>query len=438
MYNIKDYGSAEGSLATKAIQSAVDAAYENGGGTVFIPEGEFICGTVVLRDNIHIVFENGSVLLGSDNMDDFLPREENPANDIYQDKSHSYFQHSLFYADGCKNISFSGLGKIDMRSVWEPDGSWQRAVKIFALKNCTDVVIKDLVLRNATDLAVYFAGCENVTVTGLNIFTHIDGISPDSCKNVVISDCIINSGDDGIVPKSSFTLGRFAAMENLTISNCIISSRCNAIKFGTESNTAFLNVSITGCTIYNTRFSGITLQAVDGATVNGFSVSGITMKNVGNPIMLMVLDRSRAPEGTPIGEIKNVSLSGITVTGPYEPWEAPTWNYKSHMEDDKVQCPVPAPVIIAGQPDSIIKNVSMSDIIFSMPGGGTKEDRDIKLPEVRDGYPESIRFGYKTPCFGMIAKDVDNLRLYNVDFSTEKEDARDEAVFVNVTRYKRI
>lgn len=80
----------------------------------------------------------------------------------------------------------------------------------------------------------------------------------------------------------------------------------------------------------------------------------------------------------------------------------------------------------------------MSDIIFSMPGGGTKEDRDIKLPEVRDGYPESIRFGYKTPCFGMIAKDVDNLRLYNVDFSTEKEDARDEAVFVNVTRYKRI
>ena len=298
-------------------------------------------------------------------MDDFLPREENPANDVYQDKSHSYFQHSLFYADGCKNISFSGLGKIDMRSVWEPDGSWQRAVKIFALKNCTDVVIKDLVLRNATDLAVYFAGCENVTVTGLNIFTHIDGISPDSCKNVVISDCIINSGDDGIVPKSSFTLGRFAAMENLTISNCIISSRCNAIKFGTESNTAFLNVTITGCTIYNTRFSGITLQAVDGATVNGFSVSGITMKNVGNPIMLMVLDRSRAPEGTPIGEIKNVSLSGITVTGPYEPWEAPTWNYKSHMEDDKVQCPVPAPVIMEMEASNEINLLTMTQEDFS-------------------------------------------------------------------------
>lgn len=107
---------------------------KTGGGTVFIPEGEFICGTVVLRDNIHIVFENGSVLLGSDNMDDFLPREENPANDVYQDKSHSYFQHSLFYADGCKNISFSGLGKIDMRSVWVHDGSAACLLKIFALK----------------------------------------------------------------------------------------------------------------------------------------------------------------------------------------------------------------------------------------------------------------------------------------------------------------
>ena len=70
MYNIKDYGAAEGSLATKAIQSAVDAAYENGGGTVLIPGGEFICGTVVLREKIHIVFENGAVLSGSDNMDE--------------------------------------------------------------------------------------------------------------------------------------------------------------------------------------------------------------------------------------------------------------------------------------------------------------------------------------------------------------------------------
>lgn len=439
MYNILDYGAVcDGkTVCTKGIQAAVEACAKNGGGSVLIPAGgAFVCGSVHLHNNVHIVFENGAVILGSTNMDDFDPLEELSYPE-YQDRSHSYFHHSLFYAENCENISFSGVGKIDMQSAWERD-KWRRACKPIALKECKDVLIADLVIRNATDLAVYFAGCENVRVTGLNIKAHIDGISPDSCKNVVISDCILDVGDDAIVPKSSFTLNRFQYCENLTVTNCIISSRCNAIKFGTESNTGFINVSVSNCTIYNTRFSGIALEAVDGAVFDGVSVSNITMRNVGNPFLLLVLNRARGPEGTPIGRIRNVSFSNITATGPYKAWECMPLNYGTFTANNTVQKPMPVPTIIAGQPDSIIENIALSNIQIIMPGGGTVEDRDIVLPEVRDGYPECVCFGQKLPVYGLFARHVNNLKLFNVEFFTDSPDERDAILLDRVTNYKNI
>ena len=437
MYNIIDYGAiGDGkTLSTVAIQAAVDACSANGGGTVFIPaDGVFVSGSVHLHDNVHIVFENGAVLLGSTDMNDFDPYEE-ITYPKYQDRSHSYFHHSLFYAENCNNISFGGVGKIDMQSAWEVDDS-RRGAKPIALKECKDVLIADLIIRNATDLAVYFAGCENVRVTGLNIRAHIDGISPDSCKNVVISDCILNVGDDAIVPKSSFTLNRFQYCENLTITNCVISSRCNAIKLGTESNAGFINVAISNCSIYNTRYSGIALEAVDGALFDGITVSNISMRNVGNPFLIIVLNRARGPEGTTIGKIRNVTFSNITANGPYKEWVCMPHYYDAFIQNSIVQTPMPIPAIIAGQPDSIIENVSLSNIQITMPGGGTVEDRSIVIPEIRDGYPEGIRFGLKHPIYGMFARDVDNLKLFNVEFFTDSPDEREPILLDRVVNYK--
>ena len=440
MFNVKDFG-AKGdgkTLDTLAVQAAVDACEEAGGGQVYFPEGTYVLGTVHFKNNVEIHISKGATVLGSMNPEDFDPYEEDSSNTIYQDRSHSYFHHSLFHADSVSDIALTGLGKIDMQSVWEVMPGWERACKIVAFKNCYNVVIRDLTMRNATDLAVYFAGCENVRITGLDLIVHIDGISPDSCKNVVISDCIIDAGDDGIVPKSSFTLGKFKAMENLCISNCVVKSRCNAIKFGTESNTAFINTTITGCTIYDTRYSGIALECIDGALIEGFSVSNISMRNVGNPFMIIVMDRGRGPEGTTVGEIRNISFSNITATGPYVAWEGPTWNYSCHMKNDVTQMPVTTPALIIGQPDSIIKNISLSNIFLSLPGGGCEDWKQNPVPEVRQGYAESVRYGRKPPAYGLLARDVDNLKLMNVEFVTEKEDARDAIYLENVTRFKNI
>ena len=160
MYNVKDYG-AKGdgiTIDTKAVQAAVDACYDAGGGQVYFPEGIFVLGTVHFRSNVEIHISKGATVLGSKNADDFAPYEEDASNTVYQDRSHSYFHHSLFHADSVSDIALTGLGKIDMQSMWERIPGWDRACKIVAFKNCTNVVIRDLTMRNATDLAVYFAG----------------------------------------------------------------------------------------------------------------------------------------------------------------------------------------------------------------------------------------------------------------------------------------
>lgn len=442
MYNVKDYG-AKGdgiNIDSTGIQRAIDACAENGGGTVFIPAGTYVCGTMHLKSHVHILFEKAALILGSKNIKDFDPLEENPSNNLYQDLSHSYFHHSLFHADNVHDIAMTGFGRIDMQSEWEVVEDWCRACKIIAFKECTDVVIRDLNMKNATDLAVYLAGCEYVTISGLSMAVHVDGISPDCCKNVTISDCFVDSGDDAIVPKCSYTLGRFKDMENLTISNCVVRSTASAIKFGTESNSAFRNITVTGCTIYDTRLKGIALQACDGAVIEGISISNITMRNVGNPLLMMVLNRARGPEGTKVGEIKNVSISNVIITGPYpESYEATmAQNAKDYYENNLTIRQDYYPFIMTGQPDSIIKNISLSNIQFVAPGGGTEEDRDLEVREERTGYPIAMLLADKFPVYGLYARHVDNLKLYNVEFMTEEEDKRDAICLVNVKNYKNI
>ncbi|MBQ9802009.1 MAG: right-handed parallel beta-helix repeat-containing protein [Clostridia bacterium] len=452
MFNPKDFGAMGDGIAldSKAIQKAIDACFEAGGGTVYIPEGKYLCGTMHLKTNVHIWLDKGATILGSKNREDFDRYEEDAANTEFQDRSHSFFHHSLFHADGANDIALTGFGKIDMQSAWEDldftefPGSkgchWCRGCKVVAFKECTNVVIRDLVIRNATDLAVYVAGCENVTISGLNLFSHVDGISPDSCKNVVISDCIVDTGDDAIVPKCSYTLGRFKSMENLTVANCVVRSTASAIKFGTESNSAFINTTITGCTVYDTRLEGLFIMTADGARVEGLSISNITMRNVAVPIALLVSNRARGPEGTAIGEMKNISISNVIVTGPYTETIHATMaqNSKDYYANTLEKPCHHFPLLIAGQEDSVIKNVSLSNIQFVVPGGGSEADREIVLNELRTQYPSVRAFGTKAPVYGFYAKHVDNLKLYNVDFITEKPDARDAMQLEHVTRFKQV
>ncbi len=439
MYNILDFGAVSDGVTNSApfIQKAVDHCAKNGGGVIYVPYGKYVMSSVHLHSNIHFVFEPGVLILGSLNPDEFDAREEIDYP-LYQDCSHSYFRRSLFWAENCENISFSGNATIDMREVWENtlvpnEHPWVgcRANKIITLKNCKKVDISDLKMYNATDLAVYMAGCEDVKVTGLTMRVNIDGISPDCCKNVVISDCNVVAGDDGIVLKTSYALNEKRACENISISNCVVSSRMCAIKFGTETNGDFKNITISNCSIYDTCLTAVALEIADGGVMDGVTVSGITMQNVGTPFIIMLTNRARGPKGTKIGKIKNVTIDNLTAIGSYGPIEP--IRYTNILEDNELQnAPVLFSSSVVGQPESFLENITLSNINLTVPGGGVEEDRNIIVPEIPKEYPRASAFECKLPASGIYFRYVKGLSLHNINVQTLKEDKRDKMVFDSV------
>ena len=163
VFNVIEYGAiADGeTISSVAVQKAVDDCFSKGGGTVFFPAGKYALGTVFLKSNVHIYLEENAQILGSLDFYDFAPEEkiEYPA---YQDSSHTYYHCSLFVGIDCENISITGRGKIDMRSVWDEDnvrGIKHRVPKCIALRNCKNIEVSGLGIYHVTDLAVYFAGC---------------------------------------------------------------------------------------------------------------------------------------------------------------------------------------------------------------------------------------------------------------------------------------
>ncbi|MBE5742899.1 MAG: hypothetical protein E7360_06275, partial [Clostridiales bacterium] len=310
-------------LCTLEVQEAVDRCASLGGGKVVFEKGEYYLSTVFLKSGVHIVIEEGATVFGAESFYDYCPQEKIDYP-LYQDASHSYFDCSMFVGRNCNGISITGKGKIDMRSVWDEDNVRDivhRGPKCIALRECNDVVISGLEINNVTDLAVYFAGCDNVEVFGLKMRVYIDGISPDNSTNVKIYDCDVETGDDGIVFKSSYTLNRLGECRNITVKNCKIKSRCNAIKFGTETNGGFKDIYIDGVEIRETRITGIAIESVDGAIIDGLTIKNVKMTNVNAPIFIHLGKRMRGPKGREIGKIRNVTLENITAEGPYEPYE---------------------------------------------------------------------------------------------------------------------
>ena len=408
---------------------------------VYIPYGAYVLASVRVFSNVHFVFEPGAKILGSLNPDDFDERE--PVDyPLYQDYSHSFFHRSMFWGEDLENISFSGLGTIDMREVWERlsdngEAQWRsrRAIKIFSFKNCNHVDMSDLKIYNATDLAVYLAGCEDVKITRMSMHVNIDGISPDCCKNVVISDCNIVAGDDGIVLKSSYTLNKNQLCENVVVTNCNVSSRMCAIKLGTESNGGFKNIAISNCTIYDTCYTGVALEIADGGEIDGITVTGITMKNVGSPFIIMLTDRRRAPEGATIGKIKNIIIDNLIATGPYG-YMTPIRYTTAVPYEELHNKPEIISSSVIGQPDEKIENISLSNIYLTVPGGACEKSENITVPEIPDATPAARAFGNILPATGIYFRHVKNLSLHNINVFTMESDAREEMYFDDVENIK--
>ncbi len=457
IFNVVDFGAkADGiSLDTEAVQKAVDTCAEAGGGKVLFPKNTYVLSTVFLKSNVHIELEEGTLILGS--LDFYAyAKQEKIDYPIYQDSSHTYFDHSMFVGRNCDNISITGKGKIDMRSVWDEGGVRGEAIrhrgpKCIALKKCNNILICDLDINNSTDLAIYFAGCENVDIHGIKMCVYIDGISPDNCKNVKIYDCDVESGDDGIVFKSSYTLNRLDVCRNIKVWNCKIKSRCNALKFGTETNGGFYDTYVENIQIRDTRISAIAIESVDGAIIDGLTIKNVEMTNVNAPLFIHIGKRMRGPEGRELGQIKNVTLENINADGPYEPYNIIAWGYNSYKNNDFRQypwifggvTPENADLTISGRytdwqmtsnccglPERHLENITLRNIHLKLDGGVKEYNKEV--PDVPPAYPEVYVYGKILPAKGIYFRYIDGLTLDNVTVETYRPDAREDFVFEHV------
>ncbi len=447
-YNVLDYGIvADGkTMNSVALQKLIDLCYSQGGGELIFSKGKYLLSTVFLKSNVHVVLEKEAIILGAESFYDYAS-EEKLDYPLYQDSSHSFFHCSLFVGLGCENLSITGEGQIDMRSVWDEDNVRKikhRGAKCIALKECNNVVISGIGIYNATDLAVYFAGCNFVEISNLNLRVYIDGISPDNCNNVKIYDCNVETGDDGIVFKSSYTLNRYEDCQNIEVYNCKIKSRCNAIKFGTESNNSFKNFYIHDCEVYDTRISGIAIESVDGAVIDGITIKNINMKNVNAPLFIHLGERLRGPEGTCVGAISNILIENLTAVGEYKPYNIIPWDYVSFKRNLLVQDPHlfhydgeyadiwQMTSNICGLKGKCLENVTLKNIYFEVEGG--VREYEEKVPEKPLGsYPEVDVYGKILPASGLYCRHVNNLSIYNFKVKTLKQDKRKPLVFEKVT-----
>jgi polygalacturonase len=435
IFNVKDFGATgNGSiLDSKAINQAIDEAANGGGGTVYFPAGDYLSGSIRLRSNITLYLESGSTIIAvSDNPATNYDQAEKSINTVYQDYGHSHWHNGLIWGDSLHDISILGPGKIYGKGLlkdWVKDG--KTADKTISLYRCRNVIMRDVSIYHGGWFAILATGVDNLTIDNLKIDTNRDAIDIDCCKNVRIANLFINSPyDDGICLKSTFALGYARPTENVTITNCQVSgfdegtlldgtfkrSRnpeygyhpTGRIKFGTESNGGFKNITISNCVFNYCR--GLALETVDGGFLEDVTITNITMRDIVNdPIFMRLGARMRGPQGTPIGQLRRVKISNVIV----------------YNADSMYAC------TIHGMPGHEIEDIELSDIRIIFRGGGAKVPADRIVPENENKYPEPGMFG-PPPAYGLFVCHAKDIKIYNVQFSTLTPDYRPGLVFDDV------
>ncbi|WP_183214608.1 rhamnogalacturonidase [Brevundimonas variabilis] len=470
IFCVHDFGAVGDGLAldTAAINAAIEAAADAGGGHVVLPAGRYLSFSIRLRSRITLEFGAGAVLEAADpaRHDGQYDAPEANVHDAYQDFGHSHWHNSLIWGEGVHDVALIGPGMIHGIGLTRegPGAPWSRdhigdrplsmgpvealsmaalaaeqaamvgqGNKAVALKHARNVIIRDLAVLKGGHFAFLLTGVDGLTMDNLRIDTDRDGIDLDCVRDARLSNLRVNTpNDDAIVLKTSYALGERRSTERIQITGCRVSGYdmgtmldetfgrsqelspdldrvTGRIKLGTESNGDFRDIEIADCQFDRSR--GLAIETVDGGTIEDIIVRDIVMRDVTTaPIFLRLGDRRRGPEGTTAGAMRRVSIQNLVATG-IDPRYAAT---------------------VSGLPGHPIENVQLRDIHLTYRGGGTSEDALRAVPELPHAYPEPSMFGVSV-AHGLFARHVRGLELERVDFATETSDARPAIVLDDVS-----
>jgi polygalacturonase len=446
-FNIRDYGAVgDGkNLDSPAIDKAIAAAAETGGGTVLVPAGTYLSGSIHLQSNIHLLIDAGATILGA-------PQDLNAYDETepftfggYQDGGHCFFHNSLIWGENLTNVFITGHGTINGGGLVRSDGALDRMVgfdhfepphtnaappvrlgnKAISLKLCRNVLLRDVTIFHGGHFAILVTGCDNLTVDNVTMDTDRDGIDIDCCRNTMVSNCRINSpNDDGLCPKSTYALGEWRPTENLTIINCQVSGfeegtlldgtmkpsrgHNGRIKFGTESSGGFRNCTVANCTFRSCK--GLALEEVDGGIMENITIENLTMMDVPDyAIYLTTGKRNRTPGVTTTSRARNILISNLIADGVGKM----------------------GGIQIMGLPEQPLEGIRLENIRLSSKGGGTAEDAARLPKELGTGYPEPGKIGI-LPAYGIFARHVKDLELANISVNFLTNDLRSAASFADI------
>jgi hypothetical protein len=397
---------------TEPIQKAIDTCTAQGGGIVRLPVGQYLSGSLLLKNNVTLHLDAGAVLLGSTDPGDYR------SVDPFSEGTGHELGYAFVSAVDANNIGVIGVGTIDGqgKEVLAALKSGERNRRPFLMRfvRCDNVSLKDVHLRQSAVWTVHLSQCHNVTVEHLNINSHAgsnnDGIDIDSCELVRVNECDIDTGDDAICLKTTSRL----PCRDIRITNCRLRSNCAAIKAGTESEGDFDNIHISNCQLLDARLGGIKLLTVDGARMQNIEINDVTMLAGHIPIFLRLGARLRTFRPGDLkrdpGILRNIRIRGFKATA-----EGPG-------------------IVMSGIPDHRIEQITIDDIDLRLTGGGTQEDAAAELPEAVDAYPEITMFGRRLPAALLYARHVDGLEITRMKLAFEHPDERPLKVLLDAAR----
>ncbi|MGC8824182.1 MAG: glycoside hydrolase family 28 protein [Bacteroidales bacterium] len=432
-YNIIDFGAIpdDSTVNTVFIQRAIDSCAASGGGTVYVPAGIFVTGTIELKSNVNLYLESGAELKGSARMADYKPYQSPLFNTaatygiIYAHRAQNVSitgqgaingnDQAFFYWDQIKTIEWGELEntrqKANFRRVESgigdgpvvPKAARPRQMVIFS--ECKNVLVRDIQLNRSPFWTLHFADCDGVIASGLKVWASMetpnsDGIDITSCRNVMVSDCDIRTGDDAIAITGyahHFELPGFHNLRhnsyNITITNCNLQSRSSGIRIGWIDQNSVKNVLISNVNITNSN-RGIGIFVRDTGSIENITIAQVVISTRlhtgdwwgnGEPIHISAV---RGNNNVKMGSIRNVTFRDVTCEGE-------------------------SGIILYGSEESRIKDVSFFNVKFTL--------RNSKLNEVAGGNID-LRGAYGTSLFAadisaFYAQYVDNLLLNQVDIA---------------------
>ncbi len=414
-----------GGLATAAIQASIDHAAASGGGTVLLAQGDYVSGTLVMKSNVRLMVNAGSRLLASTDLTDF---PEHICRRVTVQDTHMGMNQALIFAEGCENISLCGPGEIDGRGTQDnfPGGETQHGTPgrpfLIRLVDCKGVHVHDITLRDAACWMENYFNCENVLLERITVRNQAnfnnDGIDIDGCRDVIIRGCDVRSGDDALCFKAASE----RPTERVLVEDCRLYSSCNALKVGTDTQSDFRQVLVRSCQIggvdedargikHPCSDSGISLEMVDGGTLEDFLITNIDIQRAWSPIFMRLEDRGRVRPDLPkppVGTLRRVVIEHVTGSG-----NGPRGSY------------------MIGVPEKCIEDVVLHDIRLGQHPSVKPVTTGADFDEMRGIYPDAHMIDDigDAPAHALWARHVRYLHLIDYAVQPESPDPRPAYLF---------